>query len=210
MRRAFILASLLAHPISAIAGPPAVSEPWIPVPLSSGLPSLHRALAPQNGIGQTSIVLETTRLSDLYRLHLIRAVSHKGDAASSISWGCWYNNTKVGSVRICPASYEIDGGDIIGSLSIERVPVPSQPITPEAITIAGLIKFGATYDEIMQTFGTETNRHTEKNGTVIIDWRYNQPLSTKQGRGFSTFGDLVVTFEHNTMTKIFFSQTTAD
>ncbi|MFW7267213.1 hypothetical protein ACMAUO_04480 [Gluconacetobacter sp. Hr-1-5] len=167
MRLAFALSALLFLPIVAIAGPK-ISGPWIPTPLHGGLPTIHHALDPHNRIGQTGITLETTRLSDLYRDHVIPTVGHEGDASAS------------------------------------------HALKSEDVTIAGQARFGTTPGDLVQAFGPATFRRSGHDSSVIMDWRYSQPLSTRPGEGFNTYGDLVARFDHNQMTKVFFSRTTAN
>ncbi|WP_225198239.1 hypothetical protein [Gluconobacter oxydans] len=186
------------------------ASPWEP-PIPATVPvTRHEALSPRIRIGAVDIILETTRLSDLQRLHVIGAINRRGDAAASLSWSCWEVDTGSAVVRICPRSGEIDGSDFVGSVTLERVG-PSLPSrTHKPVSFAGGAAFGAGLEALVQAFGPPSYRASGKDGLVIVDWRYSQLRHPKGVDGFETDGDLYVLFDRQGMKAVFFSRTTAD
>lgn len=209
MRLAPILIGLFMTTSNAMAEEN-LPKPWIAPYVEKAPTTLHRAMPPRVEVGKTAIILETTRLSDLYRDDFIGAISHTGDAAESMSWSCGEANTSSGTVRICVESDEIDGGDIIGALTIERIPSPGYALPLKPISFAGRAKFGATLDALIHIFGAPSYREDGKDGSVLVDWRYSQPFPSKPGDSFETHGDLIIRFDNNMMTKLSFRRTTSD
>lgn len=185
-------------------------SPWEP-PIPETVPvTRHEALPPRIRVGAVDIVLETTLLSDLQRLHVIGAINRRGDAAASLSWSCWEVDTGSAVVRICPRSGEIDGSDLVGSVTLERVG-PSLPSRMhEPVSFAGGVGFGAGLEALVQTFGPPSYRASGKDGLVIVDWRYSQSRHPKGVDGFETDGDLYVVFDRQGMKAVSFSRTIAD
>lgn len=188
----------------------AEASPWEP-PIPATVPvTRHEALSPRIRIGAVDIILETTLLSDLQRHHIIGAINRRGDAAASLSWSCREVDTGSAVVRICPRSGEIDGSDLVGSVTLERVG-PSLPSRAhEPVSFAGGAGFGMGLEALVQSFGAPSYRASGKDGLVIVDWRYSHLRHPKGADGFETDGDLYVLFDRQGMKAVFFSRTTAD
>jgi len=186
------------------------ASPWEPSIPDTVPATRHEALSPRIRVGTVDIALETTRLSDLQRHHIIGAINRRGDAAASLSWSCREVDTGSAVVRICPRSGEIDGSDLVGSVTLERVG-PSLPSrTHEAVSFAGGVGFGAGLEALVQTFGPPSYYAAGKDGLVVVDWRYSQLRHPKSVDGFETDGDLYVLFDRQGMKAVSFSRTTAD
>jgi len=187
-----------------------IARPWEPSIPDNVPVTLHEALPPHVRVGNVDIVLETTRLSDLQRLHLIGVINRVGDAAASLSWSCRDVNTVSALVRICPRSGEIDGGDSIGSVTIERIGPASTLEAQQSVSFAGSVGFGATIEALVHAFGAPCYRTSGKNGLVTLDWRYSQLRHPVGVDGFETDGDLYVLFDRSGMKAVYFSRTTSD
>lgn len=204
-----VLPGLVLAAASAL-GSPGSPKPWRPFVADNISATLHCALPRRVELGQTDIFLGTTTLRDLRRDRFIDVIGHSGDAAASLSWSCTDANIRSTTVRICPESSEIQGGDIVGSLTIERIPFSPNVRRMGAITFAGRVRFGDTFSKLVQTLGAPSYRTVERDNVVVADWRYIQPFSPAPSESLKIYDDLIVRFDQNLMTKVFLNRTTVD
>lgn len=154
------------------------------------------------------ILMQKTKLTDLYKRRIIPEIRHVGDAGNSVSWGCLAVATTDGLVVIHPDGGEMGADDVIIGIDVERAPKdwPSNG-TDECPTRTGIdeaavimlddgLRFGSSKVVVMSTLGRPSLARDD-----LLAYHSSAPIPHCP-KCEGTESDLAFRFGHGTMSAL--------
>ena len=208
MRNSVRFLCLLALSATPAAGA-SEAPPWNSI-IPDDVPATRHDL-PGNAVTVGRVIqllMQETRLTDLYERRIIPEIRHVGDAGDSVSWGCLTVATTGGPVVIRPNSDEMGANNLMTGVEVERVPkdwpsngtngCPTRTGSGETavITLDDGLRFGSSKAAVIRMLGRPSLARDD-----LLDYRYSAPVpGCPKCEGI--FGDLAFRFEREMMTAL--------
>jgi hypothetical protein len=174
-----------AQTVTRDTGPPDV--PGAP---DSVNPTFNHALVSKLRLGNLTIVLETTKLTDLARRFPQSHIYHRGDAAGSLTWACYTIDRASGSLHVWLDSGEIEGGNSISGAVVStadaapRVDCPKIAVDGESMGLDNGLWLGATKSSVLSRLGKPSRVYQ-----TTLSYYFDAPTADKS-KNCSTDGDI--------------------